>query len=303
MLKPVEEQTNGHYMNFGSIGPDSHGQGMCYVYNAIAKKTRAGKPFVTLFLRDICGNVIPGYIFDLKSPLQAGEEMVKVINSIVLIDWQENYLKQVGLTLIVDKLAVVNNPTAEDMAKFCGSIQDTSQKRAYIEDTISKRLSFKVMLPQVIESYSSLEYSQGRIGGLCQHYWQMCQVIETFGNAGTQTDEECRRLFSTFALYILAHSTYVRAHEGGDDGIDLIVNLTNKLTNLSSRLNLGAGSMEIVNMFFGYVPRDIYVRTIVSISEMVLKTTKEFAVYRTIPLQQEGTAGYGTIRRYALEEG
>lgn len=302
MLEKVNDNVTGNYINFGNIGPDSHGQGLCYVYNAVAKKTKSGKPFVTLYLRDICGNVIPGYIFDMQSPLQAGAEMVKVVNNIVCIDWQENYLRHLGLTVIVDKLSLVMNPSYEDLAQFCGAVPGVTAKRMHIEETISEWLGFKVTVPQVIETYSSLDFSQGKVGGLCQHYWQMCEMLCGIANSGMRTKDECRRLFATFALYILAHSTYIRAHEAGDDGIELVMNLTEKLTKLSSRLKLGPGAMEIVNMFFGYVPRDIYVRTIVSISEMILKTNKEFAVYRTIPLQQEGDAGYGKLRRYVLEE-
>lgn len=300
MLEKITQATLGEFVNFSAIAKDSHGAGKCFVYNAVAKHTKAGKPFVTLYLRDVRGNTVPGYIFDLKSPLLAGAEMNKVINSIVEIEWQENYLRNLGLTLILDKVSVVIAPTAEELAKFTGQIENNQGKRAEIERFLADVLKFRVNIPLTVSTYAGLDYAQGKVGGLCEHYWRMCKILGTFSYLSS---EEFRNLVATYTLYIVVHQSYTVAKDTGGDSIDLVVALTSKVTSLAKSLKLSSGALELVNMFFGYTPKDIYVKTIVGIANMVQQTEKEFALYQTIPVQQEGNAGYGTIRRYFVEEG
>lgn len=298
MLEKVPEKNNVGFMNFSSVSRYDTGTGMCYVYNVLLKQTKQGKPFITLYLRDIMGNSVPGYIFDLASPLFAGKEAVQVQNKIVQIDWQENYLKGVGLTFILDKVCIVSNASDADYAKFQGTVENLQQKKTEIIDYVSKNLRVAITLPMSIETYSSPDYAQGRQGGLLEHYWKMSKML----NGLSFSVEEQRRLAGTFAIFVLAHSSYIAAKDNDSDEISLTVALTKRITSLSEGLKLGPAALEVVHMFFGYHPKDIYVRTVSSISDTVLRVDKEFSLYHTIPLSQEGDAGYGKIRRYQIED-
>lgn len=299
MLERVETKTSGRFMNFNAITRYSNGTGLCYVYNTVMRATKAGKPFITLYLRDVKGNSIPGYVFDLKSPLVAGGEAAKVMDKIVQVDWQENYLRGIGLTLILDSVSIVESATADDYAMFRGVIEGLGGKLEELKQYFYKQLNMTVALPVVIETVSSADYSSGMQGGLLEHYWKMASMLS--GLHGL-TDKERYKLSCSFLLYILVHSNYIRAQEQGMDNIELVTSLTEKVSNLSRKLEVGAGALELVHMFFGYEPKDIYVRTVANISDTVQRIEKEFALYHTIPLEQEGNAGYGKIRRYQLEE-
>lgn len=113
--------------------------------------------------------------------------------------------------------------------------------------------------------------------------------------------EEKRRLIATFLVYTFVHSNYVRLAEAGQADIAAVATLTESVNKLNAKLALGPGILEVVHMFFGYAPKDIYVKTISSFSDHVNALDKEFALYKTIPLTQEGDAGYGKIRRYSIE--
>lgn len=299
MLEKVPEPNTTQFMDFGSITKYSSGTGRCYVYNVVLKKTKQGKPFVTLYLRDIRGNSIPAYVFDLASPLFAGKEAVQILNKIVQIDWDENYLNGIGLTLILTKVSVVNDATDADYALFQGVVSDLDRKKADITKYISDILQVSVTLPLSIETYASADYANGRQGGLLEHYWKMSKMLRNL--EGLQ-EEERRRLAGTFALYVVAHSSYISAKDKGGDDISLTVALTKRITSLSGSLVLGAAALEVVHMFFGYTPKDIYVRTVSAISDLVSRINNEFSVYHTIPLEQEGDAGYGKIRRYQIDD-
>lgn len=299
MLEKVPNPNTTPFMDFSTITRYSSGTGRCYVYNVVLKKTKQGKPFVTLYLRDIRGNGIPAYVFDLSSPLLAGKDAVQILNKIVQVDWDENYLNGVGLTLILSKVSVVNDATEADYALFQGVVEDINGKKAEIIKYISEVLQISVTLPLTIETYASAEYASGRQGGLLEHYWKMSKMLRNL--EGLQREER-RRLAGTFALYVVAHSSYISAKDKGGDDISLTVALTKRITSLSGSLVLGAAALEVVHMFFGYTPKDIYVRTVSAISDVVSRIDDEFSVYHTIPLEQEGDAGYGKIRRYQIED-
>ena len=89
MLKKIDDVELG-FLNVSTISKDNIGTGICYVYGGVLKNTQAGAPFVTLFLRDINGVSIPGYIFNLESPLVAGKELNNVIGKVVKIDWRDH---------------------------------------------------------------------------------------------------------------------------------------------------------------------------------------------------------------------
>lgn len=299
MLERVPEKATGKYMNFSSIKRFDSGTGMCYVYNVVMKSTKAGKPFITLYLRDAVGNTIPGYVFDLASPLMAGGEANEVAGKIVNIDWQENYLSGVGLTLILDKVQIVTDAVANDYALFQGTVQDIAKKKQDIIDYLSLALGMSLTLPMSVDTYASPEFSGGRQGGLLEHFWKMSLSLRSLRGL---TDEEARRVAGIFALYILAYSNYLAACDRGDDSIVLTSALTKRVSSLAETLRLGPAALEVVHMFFGYQPKDIYVRTVSTVSDSIHRIEKEFTLYHTIPLDQEGDAGYGKIRRYVVED-
>lgn len=298
MLERVTENTTGKFMDFNSIKRFDSGSGLCYVYNVVLKATKAGKPFITLYLRDAAGNTIPGYVFDLASPLLAGGEAKEVTGKIVNIDWQENYLSGVGLTLILDKVQIITDASTADYALFQGAIQDLQKKKQDVVSYLSKQVGVNMTLPVSVDTYASPEFAGGRQGGLLEHFWKMSLMLNDLQGLST---EERRRVTGIFALYILAYSNYLAACDRGDDSIVLASALTKRVSSLAETLRLGPAALEVVHMFFGYQPKDIYVRTVSTVSDSIHKIEKEFTLYHTIPLEQEGDAGYGKIRRYVVE--
>ena len=298
MLKPVQSQQNSKYVEFNKISRYSSGEGICFVYNAVMKRTQAGKPFITLHLRDINGATVPGYVFDLQSPLFAGGEVTKVKNNLVLIEWDENYLQQVGLTLILRKVSVVTSPAVDIIERFRGGVPEVNLKMEKLQNFFREVLGMNTTLPLSVKNASYAEYSQGKVGGLCEHYYRMLSFVRS---SDYLRPEEYKQLTATFLLYILVHSNYISAKESGRDSIELVSSLTQKVSSISSVLDMGSGCTELIHMFFGYTPKDVYVRAISQISKTVKQVDDEFALYHTIPLTQEGNAGYGTIRRYRIE--
>lgn len=301
MLRPVKGPNmagESQPLKFSSIARFDTGVGLCMVYNAVLKKTKNGKPFVTLYLRDVSGAVIPGYIFDLSSPLLAGGEAAKVVGNIVEIEWEENYLDHVGMTVLVSKLSMVTNVPADIVASFSGKIPDLDGKEACLCGFFKENLHISVSLPVHIKTYASPNYMQGRVGGLLEYYYRMSQVLQSTSFLAEETGSN---LIATFAIYLCVHAAYVRANDSGDADITLVTTLTSLVSKLANALNLGPAAMEIVHMFFGYKPMDVYVRNVAAIADLVQRMDKEFELYKTIPLQQEGDAGYGKIKRYKLE--
>ena len=299
MLEKISKDSNSkHYMDFSNIQRYSSGSGLCFVYNAVLKSTKAGKPFVTLYLRDTAGRTIPGYIFDLSSPIVSGADVTAVIGSIVKISWQENYLHQVGLTVIIDKCEVARNVTPDEYAVFTGAVEGLPEKLEFLQRMFIDVLGVKAYLPKTLEVEAVPEYAGGRVGGLGDFYFRIAQQLEA--QRSWHSDVDYKQLIATFLIYILAHSNYVVSRKDNSDDICLVRGLTEKVSAMSTTLNLSEGALEIIHMFFGYVPKDIYVRTITAVSDMVKRVEDEFSLYKTIPLTQEGNAGYGSIKRYSV---
>lgn len=298
MLERVSKENPKHFIDFSAIKTYETGTGLCYVYNAVIKKTRQGKPFATLYLRDINGNSVPGYVFDLASELWAGGDAAKVMNSIVQIQWQENYLKGLGMTLILDKVGVALDASPEDFALFQGEIEDRAGKASTITAYVKRKLGLQITLPVTLNTYANPEYSNGKQGGLLEHFWKTALALDALQGL---TKEEERRIAGIFSLYIFARTSYLAAVDNGDDSILLTSALTKRVSALAESMDLGPAALEVVHMHFGYEPKDLYVRTVVAVSDNIHRVDKEFAVYKTIPLSQEGDAGYGKIRRYVVE--
>ena len=299
MLRPVTKPEESGFIEFNKVSRYSSGEGICFVYDATIKRSRADKPFITLHMRDINGTTIPGYVFDLRSPLFAGGEVTKVKNNLVLVEWDENYLPQFGLTFILRKVSVVTSPSVETLSKFRGTVPDLDSKMGAMKSYFEEILGMPTTMPLSVKTSSYSDYSQGRVGGLCEHYYRMLSIVRAQNHL---RPTEYKQLAATFLVFILSHSNYTKAKEDGRDSIELVSSLTQRVSAIASALEMGPGCNELIHMFFGYTPKDIYVRTISQISNTVKQIDSEFALYQTIPLTQEGNAGYGTIRRYQIEK-
>lgn len=301
MLKKIDDVELG-FLNVSTISKDNIGTGICYVYGGVLKNTQAGAPFVTLFLRDINGVSIPGYIFNLESPLVAGKELNNVIGKVVKIDWRENFITGRGLTLIIEKVGVCNEVSPDMFAKFVGAIHNLNEKKSVLLSFLKDNLGRNVTFVSTIYSHASPMYCQGRVGGLLEHYYSMIPMLSSYKH--TMKKQEFYHLIATFAVYIFVHSRYVIScgRPEGFDALEFSSNSTNDIVNFEKMLGLGQSVLEVVNMFFGYKPRDIYLRIITRVSELVRINDEEYAVYKSLPLTREGGAGFGTIKRYVIEE-
>jgi len=299
MLKPVREH-DASYMHFADISRYAEGVGRCFCYSAQIKRTKAGKPFVTLHLRDVDGATLPGYIFDLASPLLAGKESLAVVGQIVEITWNENYLEKLGMTVTIDKVFVVTDVSPSDRALFCGAVDNLEDKRNALQQFFVRELNCNVTFPPQVATYSSPDYVQGRVGGLYEHYYRMYKILDS---CGVRDGEMRSDLVATFVIYIYVHSAYTRANDSGEADINLVNTMMSQVSGLAAKLNVGDSAMELVHMFFGYEPKGIHVRTVSAVADLVQRLDKEFALYKTIPLMQEGNAGYGAIKRYKVEKG
>lgn len=300
MLESVSgsSKSQGKYLVFSNIKRYDTGVGICYVCKVVLKTARNGKPFATLYLRDAEGNIIPGYVFDLSKPLLAGGEATEVTNRVVNISWQENYLAGIGLTLILDSVQIVLDATHEDYLLFQGAVEDPQLKKNEIIQYFSEKTGMSLTLPMTTETYSSPEFCGGKQGGLLEYFWKVSIALR--GLRGLSSEEE-RRIAGVFAVYIALYSSYLGSSDRGEDSIVLANAMTRKVSALAETLKLGPAALEVVHMFFGYEPKDIYVRTVLAVAKTVHRVEKEFTLYHTIPLNQEGDAGYGKIRRYEIE--
>lgn len=305
MLEKVDRSSGGRdeqlpLLDVGKIHPDSSFECYAYVRGGRHKFTKADKPFITLFLQDVNGVVIPGYVFDIANFKAAGLELTKVIHSVVKVQALENYLPRYGMSVIVEHVSIVTHPTAEMTTTFLGSVGDTSVLLSDLTSRIAQHTGIKVNLPYEICTSSYMDFYQGRVGGQCKHYLHMLSTLEVW--AEDMDKEEARQLFSTFVLYVFVHNNYLAAVEDGKDDIGLVTTLTNSVSRYMQALKAGAGAIEVIHLFFGYKPKDLFVRAVHQASEMNLRAMKELSTYRALPLSREGDAGYGTIKRYASED-
>lgn len=301
MLEKITTESGNLNMKvFRDITRDEHGTMVCYVRDGTVKMSRVNKPFVTLYLQDVEGSVLPGYIFDVDSFKNSGLELSKVTNNLVRINYQENYLVKYGLTLILDKVEYLKDPSIELLTKFVGSADDLGALYSRLLTELGKKVGIKIALPYSICNIRHMDYYCGKTGGVLRHYWDMFQTLSVF--EGQFTARECRELYSTFLLYIFAHNNYIVAESKEEADITLVTKLTAALAKYASTLKMGAGATEIVHIFFGYEPKDIYVRLVRHVSDYLLRSFAEINLWKTLPISREGNAGYGVVKRY-LEEG
>lgn len=295
----VETGTQLPLLNVSRIHPDTTIECYAFVRGGQHKFTKTGKPFITLYLQDTEGVVIPGYVFDLDNFKAAGLELTKVIHSVVKLRATENYLPRYGMSVIVERISIVTQPDTKLMTTFVGTVGDMQANYNDLIEGIKRHLGVKVNFPYTICTSSYMDYYQGRVGGQCLHYLQMLRTLEVW--SVDMSKEEVRQLFVSFALYVFVHNNYVAAVERGDDDIGLVNTLTASVSKYMEVLNAGTGASEVIHLFFGYTPKDLFVRMVHQASEVNLRAVKELNAYRALPISREGDAGYGTIKRYAAE--
>lgn len=283
-------------LDVSHIHPDSTFECIAYVRGGQHKFTKAGKPFITLYLQDVNGVVIPGYLFNPDDFKRAGLELTKVIHSMVCITATENYLPRMGMSVILEAVAIVTSPTLEMTTTFVGKVDGIQTVYNTLLDGIAGKLGIKINLPYNICTTSYMEYYQGKVGGQCLHYLNTFKILEVW--AQDMSSEEQHQLFVAFVLYVFVHNNYRAAAENGDDDIRLVTTLSASVSNYMERLQAGGGTSEVIHLFFGYKPKDIFVRAVHQAAQMNIRMMDELFAYRALPLSREGDAGYGTIKRY-----
>lgn len=306
MLEPVNQSpkvTDGDRevtpLIFRNIVKDQVGTGLCFVRDGNTKVSRASKPFITLYLQDITGAVVPGYVFNLDNFKYAGQELSQVIRQLVIVDYEENYLPRYGMSVRLTNVKLLSNAPADLLGKFVGNVENVQNLHSSLMAGLSAKYGIKVRMPLTIETVSHLDYSQGKLGGLVYHYYRMLLALSAYEDMFNEQDR--KTLYGVFLLYIHAHSNYIQAEAKGNVDITFATQLTSSIAGYMSKLKLPQGAAEVSTVFFGYEPKDIFVRTVCQVSDSIRRVQQEVAVWDALPLTREGSAGYGTIRRYAEE--
>lgn len=302
MLEKVTRPTDNGVPVFevANIPRDSPYTFIAYVRGGRSKFTRYGKPFVTLYLQDKHGVVIPGYIFEMGDFMQSGLDVTKVSHSLVKVTATENYQPKFGMSVLIDKVELISNPPASIASELIGTVGDNQTTYQTLLSAIEKRIGIKINLPYNICTSSYMDFYQGKVGGQCRHYLRMLELLDVWGSE--MSDEELLRLYSTFVLYIFVNNNYIAAREEATDDIRLVTTLTASVSKYMEVLKAGDGAIEVIHLFFGYQPKDLFVRLVHHAAETNLRAMNELATYRSLPLSLEGDAGYGTIKRYAASK-
>lgn len=301
-MERIHEPKMSTYCIFSRINRFEFGSGLVYIYSGVMKNTREGKPFVTLYLRDVEGNTLPSYIFDLSNPLVSGGEVSKVVGKIAKISYRENFINGRGLSLILNSVEVAVNPSVEDVAKFSGKVTGVEAMYDELVASLYRDLGVKISYSMASRNASTQFYGGGKVGGLVEHYSRLYAKLASY--KGVMTASEYRQLIGSFAVFIYAHSAYLcnQVSIEGKDTLPMLSVMLDKAKLLGDQLNLGSSTVEIVNMFYGYEPKDFYIRIINRESEAIRVGDAELHLYRTLPINNDGSAGHGIVRRYKVEE-
>lgn len=293
MLKKVNEDNQLHFNN---IQTDEIGEGICYVTGGTIKVSKLNRPFLTLFLQDIDGIIIPGYMFDLTDFKMAGLDLTKVTHNLVKVHYRENFLIKYGLTVLLEKVELIVNPNFDLLKKYIGNIENVHADFNCLLAEIGKKIHMNLTLPITICNNYDVEYDKGRIGGIVNHYRKLFLALLAFDR--DFSEEERRQLYGTFLLYIFVHDAYITQNKENKADISFVMELYKRIQVYMDKLKLSQGAVEVVTLFFGYKPKDIFVRLIASLSEEIKIRSNEIDLWKSLPYTREGDIGYGTIKRY-----
>lgn len=296
MLQKIDNNLNENYLHWVNISPDSIGEGLCFVRSAVHRFTKGDKPYFVLYLQDIDGGVIPGYIFDIANFVELGKDLTAVERSVVKISYRENYHPKYGLSVILEKVDKVVSPDTEMLGKFTSTAKEAKEAWQELGTVLSEKLKMMIKIPYNICTASSIECCNGAIGGPAIFYKKMMQILEQYETEFSE--EERRDLWGSFLIYIFVHSNLLTARKSGEDDIQFLRNLTLTVDTYLKTLKIGVGAAEAIYMSSGYQPKDIYTRLVSHVADNVSCILKEINLYRTLPISREGDAGYGTIKNY-----
>lgn len=283
-------------MDFSKIKKFTSGKGICFVRGGKFSRTRTDKPYVTFYVADINGVVIPAYLFEIGDLYNSGKDFTSVVGNLVVIDWNENYYNKVGLTLSLDKIYIIDKVPSNIVSAFCGTSDNIAEHIKFIEDRFLQVTGKPMKMPFMFETLKHIDYDNGKVGGLVTHYFQLYKMIDAL--QPTFTEEEFKLLYNSLMIYSFVHLHYLVAESEDNVDITFISALTDKVNSVIKKVDTTSGIIEAVHSFFGYTPKDIYIKLIDDLSKSIIKINKEVSVYRALPRGQEGNAGYGQIKRY-----
>ena len=303
MLEPMNLDKSGA-MHFKAIQPSSTGTGIVYVTNGREKFSKVAKAFVVLYIMDADGAIIPGYIFNIEDFKRAGLELNAVTGHFVKIDYMENRFGNMGLTLIIERLALVVDPPVELFNQFKLSLDGSNELLQTMSARLSKLCGKSVRLPTDLVTLSGIGFYGGKLGGVLKHYSDMLDVIE--GMRGMYSEEGFNMLLYYFIMFMDLHTAYVSNVEQGVKGKTMAAlygDLANMASKFSKLFSLGDGALEMPMAILSKQNiTSVYGRIVIQVHQLTMQAVKESQLRFTLGLSQSGDAGYGMITRYTNED-
>lgn len=284
-------------MHFDRIGRYTYGTGFCYVRDGAIKRTKSDKPYVVLYLADPDGMVLPGYLFDIEDNMQFGTDLSNILGRVVQIKWEENFLKGSRLTLRLFEVQLATNVQPDILSMFVGTVEDTNKKvdeiLAWYKGVTGHTLSF----PYHIHTLSTMDYSEGKVGGLAEHYYQLHLAVKAYQEC-MSPDAYCK-LVNASILYMVVHSYYIQARDKGEADINLVTELVTIVRRVYKRIATTEGIYEVAHILVGYEPRDLFVRIIYDLSETLRRHQQAISVWRSLPDSTDGYVEGIKLHKYA----
>lgn len=294
----TEEEFQGfNYLDISKIESGTIGKAIAYALDTQGSISKTERPFYKIFLKDCKGNGVYGYIFDVENYIQQGIVLSQVKGKFVYIEYTENYLSNFGLTLSLHRLSLITNPQLLDQVNFIGKIPDYENLFKSLKLDLENILEKQIDLSYLMTCKSYPNFCDGRIGGLILHYFLVLKQLTSYKLLLSEV--EFYNLISCFTIFIQVH-VYTLNNSGNLD-IDNIIALTKTVSNLLQVLNCSCRAEEIIHYFFGYSPKDFFVRLVISQFQAVSKTTTEFNAYSKLPINQEVNISSGVLKRYSQE--
>lgn len=281
-------------LNIAELRMGSFGHSIAYVFDGKNKTAKNSAPYFLLYLKDINGTIIPGFVFNVIDYIKEGKTLTSIKGKMIVFDFYCDSWSNNGLSLQLTSLSLVESPDPTLISKFIGTLPDVDKYLKELTDTLIEESGIEIKLPELTLKRSYMDFCDGRVGGLIYHYLMMLQQLKTYKMI--YTEREYKDIMETFIVFLSCHLDYLSNECEAD--IALLTRMTAKIKNLSDRLNATSTVEEIVQYFNGYTPKDIAVRTVLHHFESVQKVTKELYLNRTLPLTVCGDAGYGTIKKY-----
>ena len=290
----ITKMTDTQCLNISDLSIGSFGHSIAYVYDGKNKTAKNSAPYFLLYLKDINGTIIPGFVFNVIDHIKEGRNLTAIKGKLVTFEYYCDSWSDNGISLQLTSLALVQSPDYTLISKFIGNLPNVDELLQELTDTLIEESGIAIQLPAFSLKKSYIDFCDGRVCCLVYHYLMMLQQLKTYKII--YSESEYKNIMETFIVFLSCHLDYLSNDCEAD--IALLMRMTEKIKTLSDRLNATSTVEEIVQYFNGYVPKDIAVRTVIHHFESVQKITKELYLNRTLPLTVCGDAGYGIIKRY-----